>query len=319
MSQDPLVSIVIPTYYRNNLLHQCLESIQECEYNNIETIVIDGSENHAKEIVSKFNAKYYRQTKAGGPSAARAQGVEYSSGKYIHFLDDDDILLTGAISKKLALLEDNKNVGVAYSGIILEDGHNIYSGLSQEEHTILPKKNARGQVLQEALSFQLVPCSNSTLLIRRELLLDIFPMKDGQKDDLWMIVELAQKTEFDFVEEPLIYRHDSDDSEGRSFDAVAEQFLVLEEKSNLYKKFPKETRRKAIADTYELNGLVHLEKSSWSLASITSFAKAFYYKPGFSLPYLGMSIVAIFGSRIWFITARVYVELFLSREHRGNF
>lgn len=316
---EPLVSIIIPTYHRNKLLYECLESIQKCKYKNVETIVVDGAKDHANEVVSKFDARHVPQSIEGGASAARTQGINRATGKYIHFLDDDDRMIDGAISKKVKLLENDQHVGVAYSGVVFESGHNIYSGFSQKEHIILPKKNMRGEVLKEALAFQLVPCSNSTLLIRRELLNKIFPLEGGPKDDSWMVVELAQKTKFDFIEEPLIYRNDPDDSEGRTFAAVNEHFLIMKEKSKLYDKFPEHVRLEALADTYELRGLVYLEKNKWSFFSIISFAKAFYYKPGFSITYLGMFLASIFGSYVWFAVARMYVELFVGDKHTGNF
>lgn len=318
--EEPLVSIIIPTYQRNKQLVKCLESIQQSEYDNIETIVVDGtSDRQAKSIVESFNGVFYKQQTHGeGPSPARAEGLNKASGKYVHFLDDDDVLLTGAIKKKVSLLENREEVGVAYSGIIWDRGHEIYGGIKNNRHTLLPDKDGRGNVLKQALAFQLVPCSNSVLLIRRDLLEEIFPLGEGAKDDLWMVVELAQMTEFDFVEEALVLRHDSESSEGRSLAAIEEQFLVLKQKAQLYEELPDWVRKNALSDTYRLKGLIYLENSNWSSVAVVSFFKSFYFKPGFSFLHFGMFVGSMFGSKIWFKLANLYVELIFDDGHTGN-
>jgi len=93
----PLVSINIPTYRSQQTLKECLLSVINQEYHNVEIIVIDShSRDRTLEIAKKYGAKTYF---ADTLSEARKIGVEKSHGKYILFLDSDQILTSDIIEK----------------------------------------------------------------------------------------------------------------------------------------------------------------------------------------------------------------------------
>jgi glycosyltransferase involved in cell wall biosynthesis len=93
----PLVSINIPTYNSERTLDECLKSVKNQTYKNIEIIVIDGySQDRTLEIVKKYGAKTYFSKIL---SDARRVGVEKSLGKYIFFVDSDQVLTPDVISK----------------------------------------------------------------------------------------------------------------------------------------------------------------------------------------------------------------------------
>jgi len=97
-SSSPLITIVIPTYNRLDLLKHCINSVLNQSYRNIEIIIIDdGSDdnriNHFfSELLNKTNnIRIIRQGNLG-PGAARNEGVRHANGDYLVFLDDDDLL-----------------------------------------------------------------------------------------------------------------------------------------------------------------------------------------------------------------------------------
>ena len=110
---DALVSVIIPTYNRKALL---LESVNSClgqTWKNVEVIIVDdGSEDGTEALVSEMLASkwsvervhYVRQRNAGA-SAARNYGLRLAKGRYIQFLDSDDILDATKLSKQVSLLE----------------------------------------------------------------------------------------------------------------------------------------------------------------------------------------------------------------------
>lgn len=116
------ISIVIPAYNCENTILQTLESIitQNIEEINYEVIVVnDGSTDSTKELVDSFckeNEKYLLINKSnGGVSSARNTGISIAKGKYICFLDSDDIQKDDYIKKMINQLV-KKNLDIVYCG-----------------------------------------------------------------------------------------------------------------------------------------------------------------------------------------------------------
>ena len=103
----PLVSIIIPNYNKAPYIREAIESALNQTYKNIEVIVVDdGSTDESKEIIKSFGKKikaYFLPHK--NANVARNFGFKKSKGKYIQFLDSDDIILPEKIEKQVELLE----------------------------------------------------------------------------------------------------------------------------------------------------------------------------------------------------------------------
>lgn len=98
----PLVSVIVPVYNGEKSIGECLKSITGQEYDNLEIIVIDdGSTDSTGEIVESFRKNDSRimllQQVNGGVSAARNSGLDMCRGKYVRFVDADDVLLPDSI------------------------------------------------------------------------------------------------------------------------------------------------------------------------------------------------------------------------------
>lgn len=90
-----LISIIVPVYQVENYLNQCIESIIEQSYTNLEIILIDdGSKDNCPQICDDWSIKDKRvkviHKKNGGLSDARNAGLDIAKGKYIAFVDSDD-------------------------------------------------------------------------------------------------------------------------------------------------------------------------------------------------------------------------------------
>lgn len=89
--QKPEVSIVIPTYNSEETLEECLKSVQNQTYAPLDLIVVDGFSNDGTlRIAKEFGARIMQ--KKGNPALARNMGVVSSTGKYVLFLDSDQVL-----------------------------------------------------------------------------------------------------------------------------------------------------------------------------------------------------------------------------------
>ena len=94
---DPLVSVIIPVYQAEKFLRECLESVEIQDYPELEIILVnDGSTDHSCRICEEHAAADARVRvicqENRGCSAARNAGMKEAKGKYIFFLDADDII-----------------------------------------------------------------------------------------------------------------------------------------------------------------------------------------------------------------------------------
>jgi glycosyltransferase involved in cell wall biosynthesis len=117
MKHGPTACIVIPTFNRKLLLLEAVESCLNQTWANCRVIIVDdGSTDGTPSVVAQMlqtswwggRVRYVRQENAGA-AAARNHGLELSHGKYVQFLDSDDILYPGKIAKQIDVLERSAN------------------------------------------------------------------------------------------------------------------------------------------------------------------------------------------------------------------
>lgn len=97
--KQPLISVIIPVYGVEKYIAQCLDSIINQTYKNLEVIVVnDGTKDRSAEIAKEYATKDSRikvyDFQNGGLSVARNRGLEIATGEYISYLDSDDWLDT---------------------------------------------------------------------------------------------------------------------------------------------------------------------------------------------------------------------------------
>lgn len=132
----PLASIIIPVYNSEEHLQKCLDSILKQTYTNFEIIIInDGSNDGSQKIIEDFAQRdpkkilFYSQ-KNSGISVTRNKGIEYSKGKYIFFIDNDDFISENYIETFITQAE-NENADMVIGGYkrIEEKGRLLHSFL----------------------------------------------------------------------------------------------------------------------------------------------------------------------------------------------
>jgi glycosyltransferase involved in cell wall biosynthesis len=284
---SPLVSVIIPTYYRNERLKTAIESVLHTKYDSLEVIVVDDSgEGNARPVVEQYdNLCYVSLDKNRGQNAALNRGLKEISGTYVQFLDDDDEVFPGKFPKQVSLLESSPDTGVAYCGVKNDDGE-----------INLPSADGRGSVLEDVLTFSLAPAITSTMLLDRSSLEDITPLPTPPgSTDTYMKIELAQVTEFDFVDEALVQKRDSADSVGASKAAIEGHRMIFEKYRDVYDQFDESIRKRALARFFNRAGRFYVSEHLWSPRAISAFGNAIYHSPEISIPYLGRFVGSLFG------------------------
>ncbi|HEX7875232.1 MAG TPA: glycosyltransferase [Sphingobium sp.] len=125
----PFFSVVIPLYNRADIVRDTIRSVQAQDWRDFEIIVIDdGSRDDPAPVIEALGdprVRYVRQENAGG-GAARNRGIEEARGRYIAFLDSDDLFLPGKLSIMAKALAGDDDRTVLYSRMKVDRGVDRY-------------------------------------------------------------------------------------------------------------------------------------------------------------------------------------------------
>lgn len=123
-SDSPLISIIIPCYNQGKYLSDCIQSIANSTYKNIEVIIVDDGSTSQEtkiciyEVFNSFKAilriKIIHKEN-GGLSSARNAGILSSTGKFIQLLDADDTIVAEKFQKQLLIFKDTPDLAVVIS------------------------------------------------------------------------------------------------------------------------------------------------------------------------------------------------------------
>lgn len=205
-----LISIIIPVYNSENYLKKCIDSVLSQTYKDIEVIIVnDGSKDSSDKICKNYadqdsRIKYYSQ-KNSGVSVTRNNGIKYSSGAYIAFLDSDDYIESNFCEIMLRELEKES------SDMCICRNYDV-KFLSDNREKVI-KKNLKNQgtfsIKSEEYDFYSI-YSHWTVwgvLYKKELLKDIFFDSDLYvgEDTLFFSKAVKKATKITFIDDFLLY------------------------------------------------------------------------------------------------------------------
>lgn len=185
---NPKVSIITPSFNQAKFLRQTIESVLSQDYPNIEYIIIDGgSTDGSLEIIKAYeeHLAYWESAPDHGQTDAINKGFAKAKGKYLAWLNSDDIYQPGAISEAVEFLEEHPDVGMVYGDCTFIDAKGRRIGLFPAAQTDYARLR-RGYVH--------IPQQSS--FFRRELWEKVGPLDPSfyfaMDYDLW--VRLAEET-----------------------------------------------------------------------------------------------------------------------------
>lgn len=132
MNKKPLISIISPSFNQSDYLELSMLSVLNQDYPNLEYIVVDGnSTDDSQEIIKKYENRlaWWVSENDKGQAAAFNKGLDHASGKYIGWLNSDDLYLEGAISDAIELLEANPEVAFVFGDVQAIDQHGKISNI----------------------------------------------------------------------------------------------------------------------------------------------------------------------------------------------
>ena len=131
-----LISVIIPTYNRSEFLAESIISVWEQIYRPIEVLVIDDgstddTKNKVNNLIDKFEREnfkiIYKYQENKGSNVARNLGMNLANGKWVQFLDSDDLLEKNKFKIQLkALFETNSDIAICNFRILMSCGKSLF-------------------------------------------------------------------------------------------------------------------------------------------------------------------------------------------------
>ena len=158
-----LITVIIPTYNRSELLARSVSSVLAQTYPTLELIIVDdgSTENifEAVEAIAPGSATVIRRESRGGAAAARNTGCEVARGEFIAFLDSDDEWLPEKLEAQISFLGGNPEIALCCTAFVLVRGD------GQEEI----RKFGKNEMDTADLAFGCEVSPGSSLVFRNEL------------------------------------------------------------------------------------------------------------------------------------------------------
>lgn len=266
----PLVSVVLPTYNRANVLSRAVNSVLNQTFRDFELIIVDdASTDNTRQLLASYDSTQICVISLPdnvGPAGARNAGIRAASGALIAFQDSDDewgpeklsIQVPRLISSSVSL---GRGLGASYSRFLLQ---------GRGRFTPFPplQINASGNIYKDLLEQNLV--GTPTLMVSREVLQDIgeFDEKLSWLEDWDLALRIAQGYDFDFVDSPLLVSYRSPGGVNQRDDPIA-VFKIHQKHLGYYRQSAPDLgawRFLAIGDSLMKRGYPRLGQNAFGLA-----------------------------------------------------
>ena len=223
MTNTPLVSVIMPCYNSERFIAESIDSVIGQSYPNFELLITDdGSTDNSVEIiknkVEKDNRiKLFILKERKGIAKARNNSLSHAKGRFIAFLDSDDIWTTNKLSTQINFMINN-NIGFSYSHYELIDEE------GRKKNKII--KNAGTIGYKEYARNTIIGCG--TVIIDRDIVGDFrMPIFDTSEDmATWLDIMKKGFKAHPVNEALLLYRVSRDSASSRKFKAAADVWRV---------------------------------------------------------------------------------------------
>jgi glycosyltransferase involved in cell wall biosynthesis len=227
MSEQPLVSVVIPAYNAARTLKETVRSVFEQTVQNFEIVIVDdGSKDDTIAVAESIQDARVRVIAQpnGGASVARNTGLKAARGEFVALLDADDLWMPHKLERQLAVLNGEKDVNAVQTGA-------YYVNDALEVLSVRPCFESKNALL-ETLRFQNMPGVMSSLLIRREAFKKIgyFNTDLLMIEDWEMMIRVARFGNLKSLPEPLfLYRFHVGNRSVYMGDHIAAGYKILDD------------------------------------------------------------------------------------------
>lgn len=222
-----LVSIIMPVYNRGNLIKESINSVLSQEHENIELIIVDdGSTDDTEKIIKNYKKDeiiFLKNKHTGLPSVGRNFGLKKAKGKYIAFLDSDDIWEKNILKEELEIFKKFNEAALVCADAVYYDGRfDLTRMIKYKKSGFIKKKD-----IYEGNKILL-----NTALIKREVLEEIGSFNENvnlkaiEDYDLW--VRLIKKYKIYYLNKVLAkYRVHPGNITGHVYKNIYREYYYL--------------------------------------------------------------------------------------------
>ena len=194
-----IISLIIPIYNTQDYLKECIDSIINQSFRDIELILVnDGSTDNCYKICKEYAEKDNRikviNKENGGLSDARNCGIDAAEGDYILFIDSDDFIAENSLNKIVNTIQEQPDVDVIFLEAVKYFNYN--------------KKTIKQDVMDFLTTLPKFPASAWAKLIKRDLILDnkLYFIKGITNEDLdWTVRLLLAANSFNYCDADYYY------------------------------------------------------------------------------------------------------------------
>jgi len=244
-----MVSVIIPAYNSAHYLKIALDSVLNQSFSDLEIILVDdGSTDNTKGLLNDYSDEriqyYYKEN--GGLSSARNYGIERAKGKYLAFLDADDIWEHNKIEEQIKCLEEQKNISIVTCNFQYID----------KEGRELKVFNMRARYPKDGFNlYNLLRCCfliPSSILMKREIIdgLGVFNEDYDGAEDIEYFLNVLEKYELGLIDKVLLKYRTGHSSLSRGFRSYCVREQVLDDFWKKRKLKSKKELQKAVIDSY---------------------------------------------------------------------
>ena len=228
--RNNLVSIIIPSYNSSRFIVECVNSVISQTFQNWEMIIVDDCSNdNSKDIISDFSEKEERLKSIFleenvGAAEARNIAIKKAKGKYIAFLDSDDIWNEDKLEKQIAFMSKN-NIVFSFTSYqqISEDGIEKYSIMKA------PKEIMYHSYLRNTI----IGCSTVVIDKDNSGEFDMPSIRSSHDMALWLLIMKRGFSAYGLDENLAYYRIVSTSNTSKKWKAAKEVWDVYRKVENL--------------------------------------------------------------------------------------
>lgn len=149
---ENLVSIITPLYNAENFIEETIKSVLDQSYSNWEMIIVDDcSKDNSYNLVAKLaerenRIKLIKNEENNGVTKTRNKGIKLTKGKYIAFLDADDLWKKEKLKKQISFMEKSKAL-ISYTGYEKVDEDGIIRGKIKVSKKVTYHDSLKGNIM----------------------------------------------------------------------------------------------------------------------------------------------------------------------------
>ncbi len=202
INSDPEVSVVIPVYNRYELLKEAVATVMGQGYTNFELIVVDDG---STDMTSTMKLYYkndprfmYRKIEHNGmPGFVRNIGAAMARGRYLAFLDSDDLWTGGKLEKQMEYLDENPGIRLVHTRERwMRKGREISQKSQNHKHS--------GMIFEDALFKCII--GPSTVLLEKQLFMETGGFREdlevAEDYELWL--RITDREQIGYIDSPLV-------------------------------------------------------------------------------------------------------------------